>query len=223
VLAKGASTVLLAIAALLLAVSPAIAQGGISVSFGPAGNGTYALHLSDEAPEANQLAIVTVVPSGGAPDLVFGDRSAGISGPLPPFCFIVDPTIFRCPASMIGGLEVNLGPGNDTLSAKEIDAALNREIALRYINANLAKGRDVAVGGPVRNVIIGGPGRDMLMGGPLGDKLFGGGQNDFLVGLGGSDLFQCGSGNQDLFNDGPGKDLVNVRTCEDRTHRQFLP
>jgi hypothetical protein len=61
----------------------------------------------------------------------------------------------------------------------------------------------------------------MLKGGPYGDRLFGNGQNDFMIGLGGADLFRCGGGRKDRFNDGPGKDRVEVGSCEFRVHAQF--
>jgi Ca2+-binding RTX toxin-like protein len=122
---------------------------------------------------------------------------------------------------MVVQIFINLGPGNDTLSAGKLDPV--EAAAVRIFYASLGPGRDVAVGAPVPNVIHGGQGRDLLMGGPDEDDLFGGGQNDFMVGLGGNDLLQCGKGNNDIFNDGPGKDLVNVRACEHRTHKQFAP
>jgi Ca2+-binding RTX toxin-like protein len=201
-----------------LALAPASASAGIHATFDPAGNGTLTIQ-ADYSDYVNEVALVDVTPNGGQTDLVIGDVAAGIADPLPSICPRVDPTIIRCPLSMIHGINIDLGRGNDTLSAKGLSPEVR--IALRYINANLGQGRDVAVGGPTRNTLIGGPGRDLLMGGPLGDKLFGGSQNDFLVGLGGNDLFQCGKGSADRFNDGPGKDLVNVGTCEVRVHTRF--
>jgi Ca2+-binding RTX toxin-like protein len=212
----GLSAVVIAV----LAVVPASANaaGGLVVSL----SGGQLRITGDN--EVNDVALVTVTPPGSSsPDLVVGDVSAGIADPIPPFCPRVDPTIIRCPHSMIHGIDVNLGPGNDTLSAKGISEVEAYDITQIYIQAFLGKGRDVAQGSPARNAISGGAGNDMIMGGPLGDRLFGGGQNDFLVGLGGNDLFQCGAGDHDLFNDGPGKDLVNVRTCEKRVHRAFVP
>jgi hypothetical protein len=171
--------------------------------------------------ENNRMALATVTPSGGSPDLVIGDIAVGIADPIPSVCARVDATTIRCPQLMINDIRIDLGPGNDTVSARDIHAAEGHDISQIYVN--LGKGNDVAVGGPFPNVLLGGPGRDMLMGGAFSDRLFGGADNDFLVGLEGKDLFQCGKGPEDLFNDGPGKDLVNVRTCEHRVHKVFLP
>src|SRR4051794_15892547 len=169
----------------------------------------------------NRMALATVTPSGGSPDLVIGDVAVGIADPIPSVCARVDMTTIRCPQLMINDIRIDLGPGNDTLSDRAIYAAEGHDIS--QINVNLGKGNDVAVGGPFPNVLLGGPGRDALMGGASSDRLFGGAGNDFLVGEAGDDLFQCGGGPEDLFNDGSGKDLVNVRTCENRVHKQFAP
>jgi len=203
-----------------MAIAPASAQADIVATYDPAGNGRLILK-ADYRDYVNQMALATVAPSGGSTDLVVGDVAAGIADPLPSICPRVDPTIIRCPLSMIHMINIDLGPGSDTLSAEGVDQAAAYDITQLYIKAHLGKGRDVAVGGPGTNVIFGGAGNDMIMGGPLRDKLFGGAQNDFLVGLGGNDLFQCGKGSRDRFNDGPGKDLVNVATCEVRVHSKF--
>ena len=202
----------------LLAIAPASAQAGITATFDPAGNGTLVIQ-ADYSDYVNNVALVTVTPSGGEPDLVIGDVAAGITS-IPSFCFMVDPTIFRCPQSKIGQINLNLGRGNDKLTAQGLEglAAFTMQ---RFLTAQLGPGNDVAEGAPAANTIFGGSGRDMIMGGPFGDRLFGGAQNDFLVGQGGNDLFQCGKGPHDRFNDGPGKDLVNVGTCEVRVHSKF--
>jgi len=208
------------VASLAILPAGAHAAGSLHVTFDPAGNGQLVIR-ADYSDYVNKLALVTENPGGGSPDLVIGDVSAGITDPIPPICFRIDTTIIRCPQSMIHRLNINLGPGNDTLAAR-FDQIAGLTIGQQAsFFAQLGPGRDVAQGGPIPNTIYGGPGRDMIVGGPFADKLFGGGQNDFLVGLGGNDLFQCGQGNHDLFNDGPGKDLVNVGTCEIRTRTKF--
>src|SRR3954447_15231804 len=113
--------------------------------------------------ENNRMALATVTPSGGSPDLVIGDVAAGIADPIPSSCARVDPTIIRCPQLMINDIKIDLGPGNDTVSDRGIYAAAAHDISRIYVS--LGKGRDVAVGGPFPNVLLGGPGRDMLMGG----------------------------------------------------------
>jgi hypothetical protein len=204
-------------AGLVMAPAPASAAGGVSVSL----SGGQLQITGDAA--VDHVAIVTVTPEGSnSPDLVLGDVTAGVADPIPSSCFRVDPTIIRCPQSSIGGITIDLGPGNDTLSAKGLEG-LAAFTFKRFLTARLGAGNDVAVGAPAPNLLSGGPGRDMLMGGPFADELFGGGQNDFLVGQSGRDLFQCGNGPHDLFNDGPGKDLVNIRACEKRVHREFVP
>jgi hypothetical protein len=202
-----------------LAMLPASAQAGLKVSFDPRGNGQLVIQ-ADYSDYVNKLALVTVDPGGGSLDLVIGDVTAGIADPIPTVCFRVDPTIIRCPQSAITGLNINLGPGNDTMNASGLEQ-LAAFTMRQFLTAQLGPGNDVAKGAPAANTIYGGPGRDMIMGGPFADRLFGGAQNDLAVGLGGNDLFQCGKGNHDLFNDGPGKDLVNVGTCEVRTHTKF--
>ena len=192
------------------------------MTFDPKGNGDWVLNAS-YSDYVNKLALVTVTPSGGSPDLVIGDVAAGIADPIPTVCARVDPTIIRCPQSMVGHITIDLGPGNDTLTAKGIQSTRAFDIHREYLRLFLGQGNDVAEGSPGPNAIFAGPGRDLIMGGPLGDKLFGGAQNDFMVGLGGNDLFQCGKGPHDLFNDGPGKDLVNIRACEKRVHRESVP
>jgi Ca2+-binding RTX toxin-like protein len=181
------------------------------------------VQVTDAFHENNRMAFATVTPTGGSPDLVVGDLAAGIADPIPTICVRVDPTIIRCPLLMIDGVNIDLGPGNDTLSGKSLTDAPGYDISQLPFRAILGAGRDVALGGPGPNVIFGGAGRDLIMGGPLDDKLFGGAGNDFLVGEEGNDLFQCGGGPHDLFNDGPGRDLVNVKRCERRVHREFAP
>jgi Ca2+-binding RTX toxin-like protein len=206
------------VAALAIAPASASASGGLNVTLSGG-----QLQITGDS-EVNQVALVTVTPPGSSsPDLVVGDVAAGIVDPIPFFCFRVDPTIIRCPHTMIYGITVDLGPGNDTVSAKGISEAEAYDTALIYIQMKLGAGKDIAQGAPGRNSISGGPGNDTIVGGPFDDRLFGGGANDFLDGLGGNDLFQCGAGGRDLFNDGPGKDLVNIRTCEKRVRRHFVP
>jgi Ca2+-binding RTX toxin-like protein len=218
---RGAATFLIAGAVAVLGLVPASAQAGLHVTYDAAHNGDLVLR-ADYSDYVNKLALATVTPSGGSTDLVVGDVAAGIADPLPSFCPRVDPTIIRCPLSMIHEVNIDLGRGNDTLSASSFEKAVAAYWRVAW-KANLGPGNDVAVGAPGPNVIFGGPGRDLIEGGPLFDKLYGGAGNDFLVGNEGNDLFQCGKGPQDLFNDGPGKDLVNIRTCERRVHREFVP
>jgi Ca2+-binding RTX toxin-like protein len=177
------------------------------------------LRLDDPTGVADQVGISSATPTAGKPDLVIGDLTAGIQNPLPNVCQRVSSTIIRCPLTGFTSVTANLGGGNDTWgigTTTDIDAA-----ALQLYTAYLGAGNDVAEGGPVSNQLYGGAGRDEIKGGPKNDGLFGGAQNDLAVGLGGDDLFQCGKGNRDRFNDGPGRDRVNVATCEIRVKTLF--
>jgi Ca2+-binding RTX toxin-like protein len=209
----------------LVAAAPANASlgTGASVTTTQRPDLRSTLQITDPFREDNRMAFATVTPEGGSPDLVVGDLGAGIADPIPTICVRVDPTIIRCPLLMIDGANIGLGPGNDTFSGKSLTDASGYDISQFRIQLILGTGRDVALGGPGPNVIFGGAGRDMIMGGPLEDKLFGGAGNDFLVGEEGNDLLQCGKGPHDLFNDGPGRDLVNIRACERRVHHEFAP
>jgi Ca2+-binding RTX toxin-like protein len=140
--------------------------------------------------------------------------ATGIADPIPPFCVRGDSMFVRCPLTGLTEVEANLGPGNDVWGVgitQGIDAA-----ALEVFIAYLGAGRDQAAGGIVPNEIHGGGGRDDILGGPARDLLFGDGKNDILFGLGGNDRFRCGKGNRDRFNDGAGRDVVDLGTCEIR-------
>jgi RTX calcium-binding nonapeptide repeat (4 copies) len=191
------------------------------VTLRPVSTSLFDLMIENPSLFEDRWAAVTRELNPGHPDLILGDPSAATVGPIPSPCVSVSANTFRCPAAELQSIIFDLGPGNDTFSAAQIERSMAPNLA--RIKVVLGSGNDEAVGGPVPNVIFGGAGRDLIMGGPLGDKLFGGGGNDFLVGQEGNDLFQCGKGRHDLFNDGPGKDLVNVRACERRVHREFVP
>jgi RTX calcium-binding nonapeptide repeat (4 copies) len=180
---------------------------------------TYEVNLDDELGGRNEVGLATVTPAGGVPDLVIGDLFAGIPDPIPSFCQRVDIETIRCPLNMVSVVEGNLGPGNDVWgmsTIEDVDMA-----ALRLARAYMGPGNDRAVGGEVRSQLHGGKGRDLLAGGPERDLLYGDAGNDFMVGKGGPDVFRCGAGIKDRFNDGKGKDLVDVGACELRVHSLF--
>jgi Ca2+-binding RTX toxin-like protein len=207
-----------AIALSIGALTPAGAYA-ITITLTPASGGTYEIHLDDNIGTVDQVALTTVTPSGGMPDLVIGDITAGISDPIPSPCQRVSQIGIRCPLGMIMRVSGNLGSGNDTWGfgvTQDLDNA-----AIQLYKAYMGPGDDVYEGGPAANEVHGGPGRDEIQGGPKGDFLYGGAQNDFSVGLGGNDLFRCGKGRHDRFNDGPGKDRVDLGSCEFRVHTIF--
>src|SRR5919201_3294019 len=72
------------------------------------------LRLDDPDGADDQIAITTVTPTGGLPDLVIGDVTAGIADPIPGFCQRMDPTIIRCPLNQVMSVTGFLGGGNDT-------------------------------------------------------------------------------------------------------------
>ena len=96
-------------------------------------------------------------------------------------------------------LTVNLGDGNDTLTA--VDCAV-------VIIADGGNGNDTMRTGPCADTLIGGPGNDSLFGGDGIDNLEGGDSNDFLDGQGGDDGLDGGNG-PDILIGGPGVDALN--------------
>src|SRR5690348_2568591 len=134
-----------------LALAPASANAGLHVTYDAAGNGSLVIQ-ADYSDYVNKVALVEATPSGGQTDLVIGDVVAGIADPLPSICPRVDPTIIRCPLSMVHGINIDLGRGNDSVSAEGLHAAEAYDIQQLYIK--LLKGKDVAIGAPAsRNVI----------------------------------------------------------------------
>jgi RTX calcium-binding nonapeptide repeat (4 copies) len=208
----------LLIAAMAVALAPASASA-VTVTTITFDGTIYQVDLDDDLGVRNEVGLAILTPAGGSPDLVLGDLSAGIPDPIPSICQRVDLETIRCPLNLITAVDADLGPGNDIWGAstiEDVDTA-----ALRVFRAFMGPGNDRAVGGDVRSQLHGGPGRDLLAGGPDRDLLFGNAGNDFMVGLGGRDVFRCGNGRKDRFNDGKGKDRVDVGACELRVGSKF--
>ena len=202
----------------LLGLLPTSASA-ITVTTTTAEGATFELDLDDLAGVKNEVGFAIVTPTGGMPDLVVGDLTAGIPDPIPSFCQRVDSLTIRCAEFMISRVDGSLGAGNDIWGVgitQDVDTA-----ALSLFTAYMGAGNDRASGGAVPNDLHGGPGHDVLQGGPDRDSLYGNGQNDFMIGHAGADLFRCGGGKKDRFDDGPGKDRVEVGSCEIRVHAQF--
>ena len=87
-----------------------------------------------------------------------------------------------CPASSIGGFEVNAGGGDDAVT--------------------------VARGVPIPVTLRGGPGNDRLVGGGGADRLVGGTGDDTLIGRAGADSLFGGPGSDRLIG-GSGDDLLH--------------
>src|SRR3954451_14109625 len=153
----------------------------------------------------NDVGITWVTSPGGAPDLVIGDTRAGIPDPIPSSCVRVDPAVVRCPADIFTRLDVDLGPGSDSINvvpAVGVDGFVTMTL-------RLGAGNDRAGdAGQTRDVWNGGGGRDQLASGPGNDLLRGGPQND---------LIDCGAGKHDIGIGGPGK-LDLGRRCETVKH-----
>jgi Ca2+-binding RTX toxin-like protein len=190
------------------------------------------VHLDDRDDVANVLAITSVTPSGGDPDIVIGDVAAGIPDPIPAPCVRVDAQVIRCPADDFG-LHLMIMPmlqgGDDELTITlDVNPVLGDGTR---VTANLGRGADSArdfsefrdffygepgndrmMLGPNRDKAWGGPGADRALGGPGRDFLWGQAQNDFLHGGGNADIIDCGKGPHDIGVGGPGRDLG--RNCE---------
>jgi Ca2+-binding RTX toxin-like protein len=120
----------------------------------------------------------------------------------------------ECPIAS-GGVQVNAGGGNDTVSDLDLSSGSLPDGALRV---DLGPGDDKFTGGAGGEAVTGGPGADELTGRGGDDKLDGGDGNDKLYGNGGRDQLLGGAGddvldgdvydgvNADLIDGGPGMD-----------------
>src|SRR4029077_14208514 len=97
----------------------------------------------------NEIGITWVTSPTGAPDLVIGDTRAGIPDPVPSPCARVSQMIVRCPADAFTRLEVDLGPGADSINvvpAVGIDGFISMRLDLGLGNdraSDAGKTRDV--------------------------------------------------------------------------------
>jgi hypothetical protein len=174
------------------------------------------LDLTDDAGVENEVVITKVEAVAGHPDAVVADTKAGIPDPIPQECARVDPTIVRCPATILVGVVALLGGGNDSLSVSEDFgykslAAVDRMPGVAgaavnpFVRVQFGSGADIAADlSPYRDIWNGGPGRDRFNSGPGNDKVNGGAQNDVI---------DCGVGRHDVGIGGPGKRDLG-RRCE---------
>jgi hemolysin type calcium-binding protein len=201
----------LAVAVAMLAVLPAGAQA-VKITYGQYQPMT--LDLTDDEGVDNEVAITKVEVVAGHPDAVVGDTKAGIPDPIPPECARVDPTIVRCPATILVGVIAVLGGGDDSLSVSD-DFGYRSATAFNgtsqaaafnpFVRVQFGSGADLGSDlSPYRDIWNGGPGRDRLASGPGNDKVKGGAQNDVI---------DCGPGHHDVGIGGPGK-LDLGRRCE---------
>jgi Ca2+-binding RTX toxin-like protein len=163
------------------------------------------LLLTADRDFVNEVGITWVTSPGGAPDLVIGDLSAGISDPIPSQCGRVDTMSVRCPADLFTKIVASLGPGSDSL---DVVPAVGVG-GLVTMTLQLGPGNDRASdGGHTYDLWYGGKGRDELASGPGNDLVSGGAQNDVI---------DCGAGKHDVGIGGPGK-LDLGRHCETVRH-----
>jgi hypothetical protein len=149
----------------------------------------------------NEVGVTWVTSPSGAPDLVIGDTVAGIPDPIPSSCARVDSMVIRCAADLVMRLDVDLGPGPDSINVVPA-VGVDGFISMRL---QLGAGKDRASDtGQTRDVWNGGGGRDQLSSGPANDLVKGGPQNDVI---------DCGAGKHDVGIGGPGK-LDLGRHCE---------
>jgi VCBS repeat-containing protein len=117
---------------------------------------------------------------------------------------------------------VNLGAGNDTLTATGLDAAFagtltvdgqdgNEILDFTGLTTNV-----LAFGGFGNDILIGGLGNDILFGDQGVDNIQGGDGNDFLYGGSGNDVLSGGAGNNSLNGQGGNFDLI-LETFEGTT------
>jgi Ca2+-binding RTX toxin-like protein len=162
--------------------------------------GTLFVTATDDA--VNHVAVNWVTSPSGAPDLVIGDTTAGISDPIPSPCARVDAMIARCPASAFDALNMDLGPGKDLVVVVKPAIDVNGFVRM---DLDLGPGDDRATDlSAARDVWAGGSGRDRLDSGPGNDLVRGGAANDVI---------DCGAGKHDVGIGGPGR-LDLGRHCE---------
>lgn len=219
-------------ATVALAAAPGVAQAA-SVSESTDSNGQEILIYNADPGETNQVTVtggagqVTFTDTGAVIDL-YDTSAADCSRPT-------DQHSVSCPAPAGTVVSVNLGDGNDTLSAQvpvyadggpgddQIDlldgGAANGDdgndtLTASGTQANLhgGAGDDHLVQGAAPTVgsawcIDGGDGNDVVDGSPGSDCLFGGAGNDVLHGNGGNDRLEGGAGD-DTLDGGDGNDSL---------------
>jgi Ca2+-binding RTX toxin-like protein len=95
-----------------------------------------------------------------------------------------------CEATAIGGVEVNAGGGDDSVTVSPL---IPIPVTLRG-----GPGEDRLVGGSAADKLVGGPGDDVLIGRAGADSMFGGPGDDQLIGGRGDDQLHGGSGEDAL-------------------------
>ena len=117
-----------------------------------------------------------------------------------------------------GGILIQSGDGNDTISVSDLSAEVrsgngNDSIVVTgslesRVDIQAEAGDDeVTVLGQVRSVISGGDGHDTISGGEYHDVIRGDAGADLILGNGGNDVVEGGSG-QDVIYGGQGRDIL---------------
>jgi Ca2+-binding RTX toxin-like protein len=220
-----------ALCALMAAPSTAL---GSQVSHQPASD---TVSLSASLGEAN---VVTVVAAAGTactgigvsdPCIVITDAVGVTAAALPSDCVATPTTTVTCPATSVTTIDLDLGggdnqvtasvaltllvrcgPGNDVVAGGPGDDSVRGQDGADTLDGG--GGKDHIYGGDVLdttsdggNILRGGPGNDVIEAADSGDQADGGPDNDSIVGAAGIDQLAGGEGD-DVVSGGNGNDVV---------------
>jgi Ca2+-binding RTX toxin-like protein len=194
------SSVLLALGLSVVAVAPAHAAGGTTISVDAA----TGLHVIDSRSQTS--TVVVNIGFQVSTSEVWFTSTAGI-GSIPSNCRSENNVplgqYVYCPGNTVVGVVGLFGPGSDTMRVQGV--------CMDYVGAALGDGSDrfEHTDCPTASSEVeGGPGDDSIVTGDGPDEIDGGPGNDFIRSNGGDDKIQGGEGN-DKLESGPGNDTIN--------------
>ncbi|SED44014.1 Hemolysin-type calcium-binding repeat-containing protein [Nocardioides exalbidus] len=198
------SSVLLALGLTVVAVAPAHAAGGTTVSFDTASG----LHVVDSRTQSTVVNIGFQVSTSS----VWFRSTAGIAS-WPANCQSVDePALGQyvyCPGASVAGVVGVFGAGSDTMRVQGV--------CMEYVGAALGDGSDTFEHTDCPTAateVLGEGGDDSIVTGNGPDEIDGGPGNDFIRTNGGDDKVSGGDGN-DKLESGAGNDTVSGGTGND--------
>jgi Ca2+-binding RTX toxin-like protein len=147
------------------------------------------------AGESNAVDVGQVVSGPNTIDFVIHDP-AGVDDEAG--CSFVNVTTVRCGVSTLGQVphvELNLGNGNDSAKPALVNAVQSR------MDVNGGPGDDTLTASDHGGVLNGGDGDDHIYGAGAADVLYGYFGADYIRGGGGADLIDTGAGDDDAFGD----------------------